>query len=286
MEQLKKLKLKTTDSVKEKHFKQIEARLSQDAPPKPAILPNIISVAVILLVIFLAVLSPSPQVTTETGITKIYVNDMNIPSHSKWYVGVKETTNKKYINVVEHVLQSMEPIDKPRVEHNINDRFTVFTADSSKSYGLLVDGNYLMDMDTGKYYRFDGAKDRDEQLSLVLWDIEYEQSSKWKLLLLIGWLIGKSIIEKLYYPRDVDGHKLPRHSSKWQKVIYILTALTIVPMFYYPILMHYGLILIIVTLSILLQIWIETKTDNATWRKWMFLEHYWIIVYIYVLLGN
>lgn len=207
MEQLKKLKLKTTDSVKEKHFKQIEARLSQDAPPKPAILPNIISVAVIVLVILLAVLEPSQEVTTDTGITKIYVNDnMDTPSHSKWYVGVKSTTNPKFIEDVENELRFMEPIDEPQIEHDINFRFTIFTPDGSKNYGLLMDGNYLIDIDTRQYYHLKEDEDGYNSLSHVLKDIEYEQSFIWMFFLLIAWLIGKSVIEKLYYPRDVDGH--------------------------------------------------------------------------------
>lgn len=284
MEPLKKLKLTTTEVIKNKHFANIEARLSKDAPPKPAILPNIIGVAIVLIMMILIISPPTTTVTTSSELTKIYINDLGGPSHSKWFVGVKETTNERHLQAMSTILLDMQPVEAPTTVQDISNYFTVFYADgTSKTYATLTVFDWLWDIETNAYYQYEEDELANMKLSHIIWDTTYADQPIWQLVALLSYIILKLIIHTRYYPRDVDGRKLPRHSTPMQSVLSLLPIIIVFTMLLLPHFFHYGIIVVVISIIIFLLIWLETKHDNATWRKWMFLDMYWIVIWTYII---
>lgn len=268
--------IKVSDDKKQADFEQMEQRLNKK--PFHWQVPAV-AFSMVLLLLFLVATMPvydkTVHLSSDAYLTSILERDGKGDPKSIYYLGVSRTTDKEDLQVMQTILDTLQPIDKPSVKPKVfkSYRFTYSDGSDFVLYEYLA-GNkvYYEDAATGNYYQVQEGSD--------IIPIKQTRSEPWQYAL-FGLLFFLLFGGNLYIDKKmrVDGdkkRKLPMHSHYTQSIVTIGFVFVLFLLFVGGMNgnahIHIGGIYVVSFVMMAVNIFIEQQNDNNGWRKLRFVN--------------
>lgn len=274
--QLRNLQKVNIDQVdKQTDFEQITRKINK----KPFYwqVPAVAFSALFLL-LFLLVTMPLPnnhvQLSSEPYITEILFHDGEGDPKSTYYLRVERTIDSEALQMIQNSVDSFTQIQQPPEKLIAHKAYRIKYSDGS--YRVLNEyfsgqRAYFKDVQTENYY------EREDGEAFIY--LSEKPMSGWQFILfgiIVGLLFGgNAYIDKKMRVEDDPQRKLPMHSHTTQSLVTLLYMLVTISFFFISILstilLHIGWIYVFGIIMVLINIKIEQKYDNNSWRKLRFI---------------
>lgn len=252
---------------------------------------SLVVVGIMCIMVFLLFLKPEQhrsQITAndEREIAKVLsVSGDNIPS-SSWQMGVNVTKDTETLRRFNEMFENLQPVNQVVGTKNQMRTLKIFYNDGTSE--LWQD---LSIEDTTAFYSVE--KKQYYSLPEQYWFLKfnYSEESFLSRYWIIGFIFLISFLQRYLYKKIRDTSENidqeDRHSTIWQTVNRVLTLIIIGVLVYQIALLHFGMIVLIAFVSLLIDIWLENHYGKNSWRKWSLLcEMFNTIAIFYLLFAN
>ena len=237
-----------------------------------------VAFSALFLLLFLLVTVPLPnnhvQVSSEPYITEILFHDGEGDPKSTYYLRVERTIDSEALQMIQNSVDSFTPVQQPPEKLIAHKAYRIKYSDGSyrvlNEY-FLGQRAYFKDVQTGNYYELEDGN------RFIL--LSEKPMSEWQIIMffvIVALLFGgNTYIDKKMRVEGDPQRKLPMHSHTAQSLVTFFYMLVTISFFLISILstllLHIGWIYVFGIIMALINIKIEQKYDNNSWRKLRFI---------------